>query len=162
MPVSPFYRLSHANCRVSLKRKVLAQQNVTTPRRKILDSVKTAAPRTRGSVRRASGFVQIPITLIDPSREVFPILPAPLQRPAPREEVLSTINNRLSLIGSSVCLERNQHLGANPCIGLGSKSFRRLSNHRSFVGSAASPLHSKPPKRTNSAKQSMKTATSLN
>ena len=26
----------------------------------------TAGPRTRGSVRRASGFVQIPISLIDP------------------------------------------------------------------------------------------------
>ena len=30
---------------------------------KNLASVKTAAPRTRGSARRASGFVQIPITL---------------------------------------------------------------------------------------------------
>src|SRR5262245_24836039 len=47
MPVSPFYRLSHANCRVSLKRKVSAQQDVTTPGRKNLDSAKTAAPRTR-------------------------------------------------------------------------------------------------------------------
>ena len=28
----------------------------------------TAGPRTRGSVRRASGFVQIPISLIDPGR----------------------------------------------------------------------------------------------
>jgi hypothetical protein len=27
----------------------------------------TADPRTRGSVRRASGFVQIPISLIDPA-----------------------------------------------------------------------------------------------
>src|SRR5215470_885164 len=59
MVVSPFNRLSHVNCRVSLKGKVLARQHVTTPRRKNLDSAKTAAPRTRGSVRHASGFVQI-------------------------------------------------------------------------------------------------------
>ena len=64
MAVSPFHRLSHAHCRVSLKRKVLAQRHVITRRRKNLASAKPAAPRTRGSVRRASGFVQILITLI--------------------------------------------------------------------------------------------------
>src|SRR5215472_7433506 len=65
MALSLFHRLSHANCRVSLKRKVLAQQHVTTRRRKTLASAKTASHGARGSVRRASGFVQIPITLID-------------------------------------------------------------------------------------------------
>ena len=63
MAVSSFHRLSHANCRVSSKRKVLAQQHVTTRGRKDLACAKTAAPRTRGSVRRASGFVQIAVAL---------------------------------------------------------------------------------------------------
>ena len=46
----------------------MAQQHVTTPLRKDLGSAKTAIPGTRGSVRRASGFVQIPITLKIPEK----------------------------------------------------------------------------------------------
>ena len=51
----------------SMRRKVLAQQHVTTGCQRKSCFKKTAAPRTRGSVRRASGFVQIPIALKSPS-----------------------------------------------------------------------------------------------
>ena len=89
MAVSPFHRLSHANCRVSLKRKALAQQHVSTRRRKNLASAKTAAPRTRGSVPRASGFVQIPITLISIRPLATPILCA--ERDGPRHPQLGGV-----------------------------------------------------------------------
>ena len=68
MAVSPFHRLGLTSCRVSLRKEVLPQQHLSTRHRKNLASKETSAPRTRGSVRRASGFVQIRITLIDTAR----------------------------------------------------------------------------------------------
>ena len=63
-----------------VERKVLAQQDVTTPRRKNPDSAKTAAPPARGSVRCASGFVQISIALIYRQSNPFPIAQSDLTR----------------------------------------------------------------------------------
>src|SRR5260370_14440363 len=62
MVVSPFDRLRSARsqivekCRYSTAKLIVAQNTN-------LVAEKIAVPRTRGSVRRASGFVQIPITL---------------------------------------------------------------------------------------------------
>jgi hypothetical protein len=62
MVVSPFDRLRSARsqivekCRYSTAKPIIAQNTN-------LVAENIAVPRTRGSVRRASGFVQIPITL---------------------------------------------------------------------------------------------------
>src|ERR1700730_14040742 len=68
MVISPFDRLRSARaqivekCRYSTAKPIIAQNTN-------LVAEKIAVPRTRGSVRRASGFVQIVIALItsDPS-----------------------------------------------------------------------------------------------
>jgi hypothetical protein len=72
MVVSPFDRLRSARsqivekCRYSTAKPIIAQNTN-------LVAEKIAVPRTRGSVRRASGFVQIVFSLID--RTVSPAIP---------------------------------------------------------------------------------------
>src|ERR1700675_4558561 len=67
MVVSPFDRLRSARsqivekCRYSTAKPIIARNTN-------LVAEKIAVPRTRGSVRRASGFVQIPITLKMPEQ----------------------------------------------------------------------------------------------
>lgn len=66
MAVSPFHRLNHAKMPVFLEPKSSAPSEYYHPSsyaRRNLDPRQKAALRTRASVRRASGFVQIPITL---------------------------------------------------------------------------------------------------
>src|ERR1700674_5173209 len=70
MAVSLFDRLRSARsqivekCRYSTAKPIIAQSTN-------LVAEKIAVPRTRGSVRRASGFVQIPITLIEKGQRLF-------------------------------------------------------------------------------------------
>jgi hypothetical protein len=66
MAVSPFHRLNQAQMPVLVELKGSGPNIIIhgRPRRRNLDLRKKAALRTRASVRRASGFVQILITLI--------------------------------------------------------------------------------------------------
>ena len=72
MAVSPFHRLSQGKARNFLEPECSARSEYYHPlstRRRNVDPPTKAALRTRASVRRASGFVQIAIALTDPGRE---------------------------------------------------------------------------------------------
>jgi hypothetical protein len=62
MAISPFDRLRHARSQIVEKRACSTARAIIAQSANLVTE-KTAVPRTRDSVRRASDFVQIPISL---------------------------------------------------------------------------------------------------
>src|SRR5580700_10942780 len=74
MAVSPSHRPQALLTVNSVETELHAQTHIITYSRALASSHTTCRPRTRESVRRASGFVQISITLINPDFLVTSII----------------------------------------------------------------------------------------